>query len=423
MNATKSTLTVLASILYLTTFGQVLFEAGYIVSNNGEKLDCLIENKDWIYNPETFLYKLSQEDPPKVGTVNDFREFGVYNYSRFIRATVELDTSNVSILSRLSHSRKPHWSSKTLFLKAITTGSANLYRYQNDDVLAFFFNTSLDSTIRQLIHKIYYTKENKVGRNVDFKQQLINEVLCDESVKNSISKMGYRERDLRKYFHEYNTCNGDVIQQITPKISAYQQTRGFLNFKLTPGISYNSVSVQDDRKHYPGPQINFDFENRFVFRAGIEIEYILPFNKNKWGIFFEPTFQYFEGSENYRWGNSSGTGTINYRSLEFPIGFRYYSFLKKGGIFFNLILLPSNFIDLENSQITLSQYLVNIRSIETKIGFSLGGGYTWGPFGLEARYYIPQNLVYNEPSFHAPYQRLTLITSIKFVSIKKSIKE
>ena len=370
-----------------------------------------------------FLYKFSDEDQPKVGTVTDFKEFGVYQYSKFLRVTVSLDTSNTTILSRLSRSRKPLWSTKTLFLKTIVTGSANLYRYQNDDILAFFFNTSKDSTIRQLIHKIYYTNENKVGKNVDFKQQLINEVLCDEEAKKAIGKLGYREIDLIKYFREYNTCKGDVAQQATLKISANQPKRDFLNFKLTPGISYNGVSVKDDRKNFPGPQINFAFENKFVFRAGIEIEFILPFNKNKWAITLEPTVQYFEASEVYRLGNTSGTGVINYRSLEFPIGFRYYSFLKTGGLFFNLILLPGNFIDLEDSQITLSQYWVNARPIETKIGFSLGAGYVLGPFGLEARYYIPQNLVYNEPSFHAPYQRLTLIASIKFLSIKKRIKE
>jgi len=163
MKARKLPLIIIfTSILYLSTFGQIIFEEGYIVDNDGKRLNCLIENKDWINNPTMFLYKFSDEDQPKVGTVTDFKEFGVYQYSKFLRVTVSLDTSNTTILSRLSRSRKPLWSTKTLFLKTIVTGSANLYRYQNDDILAFFFNTSKDSTIRQLIHKIYYTNEGSL---------------------------------------------------------------------------------------------------------------------------------------------------------------------------------------------------------------------------------------------------------------------
>ena len=36
------------------------------------------------------------------------------------------------------------------------------------------------------------------------------------------------------------------------------------------------------------------FDSNTNVSLGIEAEFILPFNKNKWAIIFEPTYQYYK---------------------------------------------------------------------------------------------------------------------------------
>ncbi len=43
----------------------------------------------------------------------------------------------------------------------------------------------------------------------------------------------------------------------------------------------------------------FDFGSQVNFRIGIEAEFIRGFNKNKWAIICEPTYQSFTGEATY----------------------------------------------------------------------------------------------------------------------------
>lgn len=38
---------------------QVTFEPGFLINNNGERIDCLIQDEGWWNNPEAFTYRLT----------------------------------------------------------------------------------------------------------------------------------------------------------------------------------------------------------------------------------------------------------------------------------------------------------------------------------------------------------------------------
>jgi hypothetical protein len=64
-----------------------------------------------------------------------------------------------------------------------------------------------------------------------------------------------------------------------------------------------------------------EFDNQVRFSGGIEAEFVLPFNKNKWAIILEPTYNSYDASI------SSEPIKIDYQALELPLGLRHYFFL------------------------------------------------------------------------------------------------
>jgi hypothetical protein len=56
-------------------------------------------------------------------------------------------------------------------------------------------------------------------------------------------------------------------------------------------MNFSSFEMVND--YYSGSG-NAKFDNKISFRIGLEAEFILPFNKNKWAVFAEPTYQYYK---------------------------------------------------------------------------------------------------------------------------------
>ena len=160
----------------ITTNAQIIFEKGYFINNNNQKTECLIKNLDWRKNPTDFKYKLSQNDLAKVATISSVKEFGVYNYSKYIRVSTKIDRSSTEI-DELDYNRNPNWSEETLFLKVLTEGSASLYNFVDKRNERFFFNTN-NRAIEQLVYKEYKKNNTAVIQNNQYRQQLLNNVNC-----------------------------------------------------------------------------------------------------------------------------------------------------------------------------------------------------------------------------------------------------
>lgn len=54
----KKQLLILTVLLSLITNAQIIFEKGYYITNDDQKIDCFIKNNDWKYNPSEFDYQL-----------------------------------------------------------------------------------------------------------------------------------------------------------------------------------------------------------------------------------------------------------------------------------------------------------------------------------------------------------------------------
>lgn len=311
---------------FSSTFSQVTFDKGYFINNNGERTECLIKNLDWEENPEKVTYMLSDLVEQEI-TLENTQEFGVYEWSKYVKKTVKIDKSKIANLDDLTYGRSPEFVEETIFLNEIVEGFAKLYVYDKNNIQWFFISIDTNQ-ITQLVHKKYYVNkdnEHKLATNNFFKNQLSYYFKCSDISSKRIESLRYIKNDLTQLFVNYNQCIGQGFRVIKED----KKVEGDV-FNLSPrlGISRTFFSIENDR---PGVlDAKFGAQNRFRF--GIEFEFILPYNRNKWAFIIEPTYlSAYENQKQGRLGPAGGnreiTSRVHLNTYEVPFGLRYYFFL------------------------------------------------------------------------------------------------
>lgn len=408
----KKQLFLLLTILTcLSSFAQIDLEKGYFINNSNQKTECLIKNIDWLDNPVDFKYKLAENSEYLTADIKFVKEFGIYNESKYIRNKVLIDRSanDVSNLSRMS---APSFNEEELFLKVLVEGKANLYEYTDGDLTRYFYNIE-NSTIEQLVYKKYITKtdfrindyKDAVSENNYFKQQLWNNLKCQNFTTNKLKNINYKKKDLVNFFIEYSDCNSNNVMSFKKE----EAKKDNFNLTLRPRLSNSSLSVEKNNDSSK----NTDFGNKLGFGFGIEVEYILPFNRDKWSLLVEPTYQYYKSEKssfvNYPYDGTL-TRTVDYKSIEIPIGFRHYFFLNKKSKLFTNALIVLN-VDL-NSSVKYSINNLSITSMDVKMNnnFAMGIGYNFDKkYSLEIRYQTSREILSNYTAWSSDHKTLSMI--------------
>ncbi len=345
----KSITTLLAILFTLNSFAQITFDQGYFINDKDEKIDCWIKNVDWRNNPNKFQYKLSENAESQTATIESVKEFGINNFSKYQRVTVEIDRSSKE-LPDMSTSRDPNFKKEQLFLKILVEGSAILFFYQEKNLKRYFIKT-VDTEIEQLVYKKYKTFEKQVKENRQYLVQLRDQLKCKSTTTKKLKKLEYQKKPLVKMFEEYNQC-------VNVPFINYEKLnkRDLFNLSIRPGVQLNSLNMNLGGK-------DIEFDKSLGFRIGLELEFILPFNQNKWSVFAEPTFQNSKTTAEVSSiiiNSQTNTVTSVYNSIELPMGFKYYLFLNP------------------NSKIFLNgAYLLDL-SLPSKISFESGADYKYG---------------------------------------------
>ena len=188
----------ITTILSLNIYSQISFKEGYLINNKNQKIKCLIKNFDWRNNPTEFEYKLSENEEPIKATIKSIKEFGVINYSKYIRYNVNIDRSSMNA-NKLSEYENPIFKKEVLFLKALIEGKANLYEYIDGNLRRYFYSKK-NMEIEQLIYKIYKTDKSKIRVNNKFRNQLFNNLKSPNFKLSIFKKLEYKKNDLLQFF-------------------------------------------------------------------------------------------------------------------------------------------------------------------------------------------------------------------------------
>ncbi len=134
-------------------------------------------------------------------------------------------------------------------------------------------------------------------------------------------RIDYNSKDLHKLFIRFNECSNSKQVQY-----AANQRKDMFNLAIRPGLNLSRLIISN----WSNESWTTVFRIKPGLRFGVETEFILPFNKNKWSIIAEPTFQYYRSESTIESDDMPLiilVARANYRSTELPLELRHYFFL------------------------------------------------------------------------------------------------
>jgi hypothetical protein len=370
-------------IITIDSTGQIVFENGYFIDNSGGKTNCLIKNVDWVSNPTEFEYKTSEDGEVKTATIDSVMEFGVLNQSKYVRFTVDVDQSPQN-LQALTKTRKPIFKEQTVFMKPIIEGEASLYYLAKPKL--YFYSVG-DAEVEQLVYK-EYAFEGELGYNLTFRNQLGEDLKCADITILDINEVYYNLKDLHDIFMRYNKCMGSEITDYNIK-----KRQSEFHMSIKPGIRSGSLKLEN-----PPVNIDVSFEKDLTFSFGLEFAYVLPFNKNKWAVTFEPTYQYFKSTDT----DPVYAFEANYNSIELPVGITHNMFLNQKSRLF----ISGSVVILD---IPFNTYIGSLE-VHSLMNMNLGFGYKYNnKYSAEVRYATDREMLRNYASYSGKYNSVSIV--------------
>lgn len=367
---------------------QVSFVKGYYINNSDQKIEGLIKNSDWKNNPEGFEYKKTAQSKPETLTIESVKEFGINNLSKYIRFDVAIDRSSNS-LRLLSKNKNPIFKKEKLFLKVLVEGEASLFIYKHKNLTRYFYQTN-QHEVEQLIYKQFKTPDNKVGTNYEFRRQLYNHLKCGSISIKDLKHINYQKNALIKFFSKYNSCTNTKFINFDEKA-----TSDLFNLTIRPGVTSSSLSLGNGAVS----SRNKDYGSALSARIGLEFEFILGFNKNKWAILFEPTYQYFKAEQ--KASTHLNNTHADYKSIELPIGLRHYLFLNNNSkVFVNAAAVYD---------LPINSKVKNL-DVSSGVNLAMGIGYKYqNRYSVEFRYQTSRDILNDYNALTSDYKSMSIV--------------
>ncbi len=414
----KKTLLVLFLTFSFGIYAQTEYKKGFYIDNFGNKIEGYIKYEDWKYTPSTFNYKESPNSAIKTISIENAKVFAFDNFKQYERYTVKIDTSATQ-LKNLDYERNPFFKEKTIYLEKLLDGSAKLYLYNSTSTKnKYFYSTSSDIP-EQLVFKEYMVSKNgntpKMAVNEYYKQQILNNLDCESITKNKVSGLDYKERNLRKIFKDYNLCENNNYRAYYDEDTEIKKDAFALSIR--PGVTYSTIDFTFLQSIGVDRSASLDYE--LGYRIGVELEYTLPFNNNKWSLILEPLYTHYKSQTFVKntldsdYFTNNENVNVEYNSFGAQVGIRYYFFLnEESSIFINAryyqqFFVPSSSFAFERSK--------DYTFYESTNSISLGAGYNFNrKFSVELNY-VPARALISNFNYTAKLREVSLTLGYNFL--------
>ena len=146
-------------------------------------------------------------------------------------------------------------------------------------------------------------------------------------------------------------------------------------------------------------------------RFGVQLEYMLPTKRRKWALTIEPTYNYYKTEKTYNSISNSNTGqltnaSVDYSSVEIPIGLRHYSYLNSNS---KLFISGAYVLDISlKTDIVFSESLKYEGDTGNNLAFGLGYVFK-DKYSIEARLNTSKELLKNFDEASADFNAFSLI--------------
>lgn len=368
-----------------STLAQTGFKQGYIINNRHERIDCLVKNAGNEESAMNYEYRLDNNEPIEKIDLAKIEEFGIDDKLKCIRALITVEVSRNHIKS--IQDTIMEWEEGHAYLKTLVEGDlASLYSYFTEGQTFYYYSLE-GGSIEPLAHKEYIISTTPTHQKIlydnTFHEQLKQNLSCNNSM--NAHKVSYTKTELVKYFIDYHKCQNSNYHEFE---SAYAKKGRLL---IKPGLHLNSNQLTIESLVDAAPSAFFTKENSVGF--GLELEYVIPFNRYAWSIFAEANYLSYKTDQLSLDNKQSATlydgYFINYKTIEIPVGLSYNLNLNRNQRFYMKAAIAPHII-LKESEIAFNENNRKILSSSSRL--LVGLGYSFRNVGVELRYYTPQNL-------------------------------
>ncbi|WP_395046264.1 outer membrane beta-barrel protein, partial [Flavobacterium sp.] len=165
---------------------------------------------------------------------------------------------------------------------------------------------------------------------------------------------------------------------------------------------------------------NVDFGNKNIYGIGFEVEYVFPYNNNKWAMYFEPTYKTkYEASKTVVVGQSAFAYTqdwfASYTALDLALGLRHYMYINESSkLFLNVSYLFNPKLNSKLRNNTKQEEL----TIDSLTSYNLGLGYNYNKkYSFEFRY---AHSIKNDNPFNTKFKTISVVLGYRIFENNKN---
>lgn len=291
---------------------------------------------DWRNNPSSITYKLNKSSSEETINANQIIEFRIYNTDNFYRR----HTITKDIVEPFFD--KMDLRNSLILLKVLVDGQFDLLELHTNGEYYFFYEK--DDKLIFLHYEKTIDKNNRVIENAKYKNELFENLKCDDFKLGDYSNLKYNNTTLSNFFSDYNECNGSDYLNLHEK-----RTKTKFNLKIRGGVNlttsqtgkspnnynlsyttpiFSGNQVGEDRRRSIGNDENYKEKVHFSF--GLEFEARFPIDHNNWSGFIGPNYHSISetsGGKSFSEPNVvdvNVTSNLSYSFIQIPIGFRRF---------------------------------------------------------------------------------------------------
>jgi len=230
----KNLYTTLLLWVSFSATAQLRYAEGLVVTNDGDTLKGLIEQREVDLNPSQVNFKPSQTAPEKTFTVDDILYFSVPGMGSYQRFTLAISMDPVDLDAVQGYSAPPAVR-KTVFLKIHQKGRhLALYSFRDELKVRFYATHSQSAEPQELVYKVL-----RVGGNfaeVFSYRELLTFIgeragVMKEKLKQEISKAAYNEGQILKVASKINGIKPEKFR-VSNKVSTGFRVGAGLNVEM-----------------------------------------------------------------------------------------------------------------------------------------------------------------------------------------------
>jgi len=199
----------LTFLYYHHASAQSNYLPGYIIKSEGETVRGFIDFQEWRINPKKIRFKTNESEKSTVMTAETMKGFGIDNKESYVLRAVDVNIAPIK-LTALTTSREPIFEKKTVFLRVLVDGKANLYFLYDAVGKEHYFIEKNDLPAEELIYTEYFkmVKGKRIAAPFDQYKGQLNKTLsnCDKLFP-LLKDAEYKRIDLMSIFETYNTCD------------------------------------------------------------------------------------------------------------------------------------------------------------------------------------------------------------------------